>query len=69
MQKNNVTVKKNKYTIKGLSSGEYVNVSVRAYNSKKEYSGWSSSKESTSLAAVKSIKAVYDTKKNAVKIT
>ena len=64
-----VTVKKNKYTIKGLSSGEYVNVSVRAYNSKKEYSGWSSSKESTSLAAVKSIKAVYDTKKNAVKIT
>lgn len=64
-----VTVKKNKYTIKGLSSGEYVNVSVRAYNSQKEYSGWSSSKESTSLAAVKSIKAVYDTKKNAVKIT
>ena len=34
-----VTVKKNKYTIKGLSSGEYVNVSVRAYNSQKEYSG------------------------------
>ena len=30
-----VTAKKNKYTIKGLAGGEYVNVSVRAYTSKK----------------------------------
>ena len=64
-----VTVKKNKYTISGLENGEYVSVSVRSYNSKNEYSIWMSSKESISLAAVKSIKASYDEKKNTVKIT
>lgn len=64
-----VTAKKNKYTIKGLAAGEYVNVSVRAYTSKKIYSEWTAEKESASLAAAKSIKAVYDTKKKAVKIT
>ncbi len=62
------TTKKAKYTIK-LSSGEYVVVQVRAYGQNKSYSSWSEVEAINSLAVPTNIKAVNDTKKDAVKIT
>lgn len=52
------TTKKNSYTIKGLESGGYAEIRVRAYGRNKMYSDWSQKTQPTiSLAAAGSIKA------------
>lgn len=70
------TTKKNSYTIKGLESGGYAAVSVRAYGKNKTYSGWSYVSNTTSLKVAKDITAKNITetltngkKSNAVKIS
>lgn len=51
------STKKNSYTIKGLESGGYAEVQVRAYGKNKTYSKWSKVTTTTSLKVVKDIKA------------
>lgn len=71
------STKKNSYTIKGLESGGYATVAVRAYGKNKTYSGWSGVTTTTSLKVAKDIKAKNvtetlsdgKTKKAAVKIS
>jgi len=62
------STKKAKYTIK-IDSGEYVEAQVRAYGQNKSYSDWTGVEAINSLAVPTNIKAVNDTKKDAVKIT
>lgn len=57
------TTKKNSYTIKGLESGGYAEVQVRAYGKNKTYSGWSDVTNTTSLKAAGSITAKNTTEK------
>lgn len=57
------TTKKNSYTIKGLESGGYASVSVRAYGKNKTYSLWSDVTNTTSLKAAGSITAKNATEK------
>lgn len=71
------STKKNSYTIKGLESGGYAEVKVRAYGKNKTYSGWTENVYSTkSLGVAKNISAknvtetlANGTKSNAVKIS
>lgn len=57
------TTKKNNYTIKGLESGGYASVSVRAYGKNKTYSEWSPVTNTTSLKVAGSITAKNTTEK------
>lgn len=57
------STKKNNYTIKGLESGGYASVSVRAYGKNKTYSEWSPVTNTTSLKVAGSITAKNTTEK------
>lgn len=57
------TTKKNSYTIKGLESGGYASVQVRAYGKNKTYSGWSPVMNTTSLKVAGSVTAKNATEK------
>ena len=59
------TTKKAGYTVSGLAAGESVSVRVRAVGKGSVYSDWSSERVIKNLTAVKGIKAVATTKKNA----
>lgn len=59
------TTKKAGYTVSGLAAGESVSVRVRAVGSGNVYSDWSSERVIKNLTAVKGIKAVATSKKNA----
>lgn len=70
------TTKKNSYTIKGIETGGYARVEVRAYGKNKAYSGWSSAVSTKSLGVAKNVTAknVTETlangqKSNVVKIS
>ena len=57
--------KKAGYTVSGLAAGESVSVRVRAVGKGSVYSDWSSERVIKNLTAVKGIKAVATSKKNA----
>ncbi len=57
------STKKNNYTIKGLESGGYASVSVRAYGKNKTYSEWTDVTNTTSLKVAGSITAKNTTEK------
>ena len=59
------TTKKAGYTVSGLAAGESVSVRVRAVGKGSVYSDWSSERVIKNLTAVKGIKAVATSKKNA----